>query len=192
MDLSTKIKNVPQKPGVYIMKDGQGYFVRMYWPDCLDGQGDDHCTTGGIGETPPMYPVDEGWNLIGVSVCDCNEDGKVDRADVDGDCCYEPLPCVDCQEPCGKDYYSLNADQYLAAMNVGGQLTDLVLGDEARVMRWWEPWKGFNPNPGTGYSDGAKWHNLEPCMPLWPGMGFWMYSSLPDLTIIPPVPGDCG
>jgi hypothetical protein len=176
---------------LFLMKDGQGYFVRMLWPDCLDGQGSDHCTTGGIGELPPMYPVDEGWNLIGATICDCNEDGVVDNDDVKGDCCYEPLPCMECVPDCWD--WELSIDKYLASMNVGlgGLDPRYVYGDEARVVRWWEPWMGYDPKD-PDLAAGAKWHSLERCDTLWVGRGYWMYSSLPDLTIIPPVPGgDC-
>jgi hypothetical protein len=43
--------------------DGQGYFIKMKAPDTLNIVGT--WTTLGDGETPPAYPVYDGWNLIG-------------------------------------------------------------------------------------------------------------------------------
>jgi hypothetical protein len=43
--------------------DGQGYWIKMKAPDTLNIVGT--WTTLGDGETPPAYPVYDGWNLIG-------------------------------------------------------------------------------------------------------------------------------
>jgi hypothetical protein len=165
-----------------MMNGGQGYFVRMLWPDVLQGQGSDHCTSGGLGNPPPMYDVDYGWNMIGVRVCDCNDDGWITQPDVEncdytGPCDEAPCQTTECNNPW------LDADTYLASMNVdvGGLNPAYVYKDEARTLRYWEPW--------AGRYQGAMWKEYTRCEPLKVGRGYWMWASLDGLSIIPPVSG---
>jgi hypothetical protein len=168
---------------LHVIKDGQGYFVRMYWPDCLDGQGWDYCTphTGptGMPPMPPDYPVREGWNAIGFSFCDCAPPwGTIDEADAW--CDFPDLPCTEC-DPCGHDPSGLKPDWYLWSMNVGalGLDPDIVYRDEARTMVTWVPWQPGQP---------GMWRAIGQCENLMPGMGALMKASLPDLSIVPPFP----
>jgi hypothetical protein len=64
-------------------------------------------------------------------------------------------------------------------VDVGGLDPNNVYKDEARTLRFWEPW--------AGRYQGAKWVEYTRCDPLEVGKGYWMWASLPGLTIIPPV-----
>ena len=105
-------------PELTTMEDGLGYFVRMYWPDYLLGQGYDYCDLANVGQLPPEYDLgDAGWKLIGFTTCDFSADGEITDAD------------------------TMDAYDYLMNMDDGarGLWPWEVVGDEARFLRYWEP-----------------------------------------------------
>jgi hypothetical protein len=173
-----------------MMKVGQGYFVRMLWPDCLEGQGNDHCTTGGIGDTPLTFDLDEGWNLTGFAMCDCDRNGVIDRDDIKGECCYPYEPCGDCVSDCWDK--ELTLDKYFASTNsyMGNNPGFVYMDEIARVLMW-EPWGGFVDNPLVKYKMGERWFQPDRCDHINVGTGAWVFARLPGLQVIPPVGEDC-
>jgi hypothetical protein len=70
----------------------------------------------------------------------------------------------------------MDAGWYLRNLNTCAQCADAVVGDEARFLRTYV----------CGYP--GEWDALlDDTEDMEPGQGYWLYASLPDLSIVPPI-----
>jgi hypothetical protein len=94
------------------MEDGEGYIMQMIYPALLLGEGYEDPPNPVV--TPPEYPLEKGWNLVGFKTRDFDGDCEIDATD------------------------TMTAGHYLKNLGRGCADCDKIIGDRARYFRRWE------------------------------------------------------